>query len=569
MSAPTLKAFTCLMVVLTLLAIVGAVEGEFYSTSYQWDFRNYSYVNFSQAMNFSDAPFQGVPYDKNLVGYWSMNEGSGSTVMDWSGNGNNGTATGTTIVAGKYGNARSFNGAGDYVSGSENASLCPNEGTLAAWAKPSSGGVSQVIWSNTDVNEHTGGQELSINVYKKPYILLGNGNADVVVVSSVAVSLDTWHFLCGVWNGSVLVLYVDGVFAGSTSYMNSRSNPTAPFYIGRYQTATAYFNGTIDDVRIYTRILSPTDIAASNAVGPYAHPDPISYAKYYNFTDSINNNTMLIHVDSPNANSKNVALVTCTNFFAGKKLVFQANNSATVNVWTNLGQPAFTTGVWNSENYTTTLTLDASSTAELNWNIYNITTYDDAHSTVSPSNVTAGYGGSQAFNFNASQGYGFNVAVDDAPQGQIGSYTFNNVTAPHTISVTSAQLTYTITASADAHSAIAPRNVSVTYGGNQLFNMTANSGYYISHVYVDGEDQGNVSSYNFTNVQSNHTISVSSAALAPTNPFPTETVLMVVAAIVTLIAVFALALKKGYITIEVVEESPEDQQCSVRAICEK
>jgi hypothetical protein len=50
------------------------------------------------------------------------------------------------------------------------------------------------------------------------------------------------------------------------------------------------------------------------------------------------------------------------------------------------------------------------------------------------------------------------------------------------------------------------------------------------------------------------------ATLAPTNPFPTETVL-IVAAIVTLIALFALALKKGYITIEVVEESPEDQQC--------
>jgi hypothetical protein len=50
------------------------------------------------------------------------------------------------------------------------------------------------------------------------------------------------------------------------------------------------------------------------------------------------------------------------------------------------------------------------------------------------------------------------------------------------------------------------------------------------------------------------------ATLAPTNPFPTETVL-IVATIVTLIAVFALALKKGYITIEVVEESPEDQQC--------
>jgi hypothetical protein len=56
------------------------------------------------------------------------------------------------------------------------------------------------------------------------------------------------------------------------------------------------------------------------------------------------------------------------------------------------GQPAFTTGacIWNSENYTTTLTLDASSTAELNWNTYNITTFSDAHSSISSSNVTVG-----------------------------------------------------------------------------------------------------------------------------------------------------------------------------------
>jgi hypothetical protein len=215
-------------------------------------------------------------------------------------------------------------------------------------------------------------------------------------------------------------------------------------------------------------------------MGP--QPDITSFANYYSYTDPVTNNNMLIHVKNPNASSNNVALVTCTNFFGGNRLSFQANNSATVNVWTSLGQPAFTTGVWNSQNYTTTLTLNDASTAELNWETYNITTYVGAHSSASPSNVTVGYGESFTLNFSATQGYSFNVAVDGTPKGQISSYTFNNVTAPHAVNVTSTLI----------------------------------------------------------------------------QPFPVEA-LIVVAAIVIIVAVFALALKKGYITIKVVdEENPQE-----------
>ena len=195
-------------------------------------------------------------------------------------------------------------------------------------------------------------------------------------------------------------------------------------------------------------------------------------------------------------------------------MVFQANNSATVNVWTNLGQPVFTTGIWNSNNFTSTLTLDASSTSELNWNTYNITTYTDAHSSVSPSNVTVGYGGSQTFSFNASQGYGLNVFVDGVSQGQISSYTFSNVTAVHSVNVTSALLKYTVSASADSGSTISPcGDVSVNYGGSQLFTIQSKIGYTVTLVYVDSVDKGVISNYTFSNVQANHTISVTTSII--------------------------------------------------------
>ncbi len=53
--------------------------------------------------------------DANTVALWHLNETSGSSVADASGNGNNGTAAGTTIVDRRFGKARSFNGTGDFI----------------------------------------------------------------------------------------------------------------------------------------------------------------------------------------------------------------------------------------------------------------------------------------------------------------------------------------------------------------------------------------------------------------------------------------------------------------------
>src|SRR5262249_34396737 len=73
-----------------------------------------------------------------LVAAFSFNEGSGSSVGDSSGSGNNGTVSGATwSTAGKYGGALSFNGSSSLVSGPDGASLHLTTGmTLEAWGKP-------------------------------------------------------------------------------------------------------------------------------------------------------------------------------------------------------------------------------------------------------------------------------------------------------------------------------------------------------------------------------------------------------------------------------------------------
>ena len=83
------------------------------------------------------------------------------------------------------------------------------------------------------------------------------------------------------------------------------------------------------------------------------------------------------------------------------------------------------------------------------------------------------------------------------------------MTASHTISVTFAPLTYTLTASAGSNGAISLSGaVTVNYGGNQTFTFTPATGYQVSSVLVDGTAVTTASSYSFSNVTANHTISV-------------------------------------------------------------
>ena len=130
---------------------------------------------------------------------------------------------------------------------------------------------------------------------------------------------------------------------------------------------------------------------------------------------------------------------------------------------------------------------------------------------------TVAAGGSVLFTIGAFDGYHItDVLVDGVSVGARTSYKFTNVQADHTISATfaaDAGQKYTITPSAGAHGAISPPTPqSVAAGSSVTFTMTADTGYHVADVLVDGASVGARSSYQFTNVQAGHTISASFAA---------------------------------------------------------
>ena len=137
-----------------------------------------------------------------------------------------------------------------------------------------------------------------------------------------------------------------------------------------------------------------------------------------------------------------------------------------------------------------------------------------ANGAISPSgSLSVSEGDNQRFDFSADPGYHIsNVQVDGQSIGAVISYTFQNVTQNHSIAVSYAVNTYSISASAESGGSISPAgSVNVAGGSGQTFTFTPNNGYHVDGITVDGHSIGAASSYTFSNVTGNHAISVSFA----------------------------------------------------------
>jgi hypothetical protein len=170
------------------------------------------------------------------------------------------------------------------------------------------------------------------------------------------------------------------------------------------------------------------------------------------------------------------------------------------------------TSVGAVSTYTlTTVTANHTISASFALITYTISASEGVGGTTSPSgSVSVAHGTNHTFSITPDSGYQISdVVVDGTSIGAVSTYTLTNVTANHTISASFALITYTISASEGVGGSITPSGVvSVNAGANQTFTVTPNPGYRVSKVFVDGLFVGAVSSYTFSNVAANHTISV-------------------------------------------------------------
>ena len=215
---------------------------------------------------------------------YSFDAGSGTTVVDVSGNSNtlnlvNGAAWG----GGKYGNAVSFDGSNDYgVAAAANSALnlTGRSFTLSAWVNPRSNSGWQLIvdkpytsshsWPYFDWSMHRENSTGRLNAFL--------GCEAVQRPSNSSIPLNTWTHVAVTYDGTALRHYINGVLDRTTAVSCAVTNTNSrPIRIGANGGGTEVINGLVDDVRIYNRPLSAaeikTDMGTALSGGTVPPPD--------------------------------------------------------------------------------------------------------------------------------------------------------------------------------------------------------------------------------------------------------------------------------------------------------
>ena len=204
----------------------------------------------------------------DLVGLWHFDEGEGTTTVDSSGYGNNGTlVNGPVWHDGKVGNnALSFDGVDDYVDCSQGTNLNITDAiTIEAWVYPTASSYDQ--WdailakggSSYRLHMHDNQFDLGLSIVGQP-----NQNLDA---GSVFVQ-NQWTHVAGTYNGTIMKIYINGTLANSIAVSGAIKTNDYPLWIGdNSQVPDRYFNGLIDEVTIYNRALSAEEIKSDYKEG--------------------------------------------------------------------------------------------------------------------------------------------------------------------------------------------------------------------------------------------------------------------------------------------------------------
>jgi hypothetical protein len=195
--------------------------------------------------------------DPNLVAWWKMDEGSGDTALDWSGYGNHGELRGgPQWVSGYDGGALEFDGGDDYVNFSSPSGFSTGtaDRSMCGWGKTDSV-ASGWRWIAA---YGSAGTSLAMFIGMNGDDLYGGGYGDDVLQADFW-EIDVWHHICLTYDGTTARLYADGILVATEAKDWNLTLSRA--HIGRQvNDAAEFWDGAIDDVRIYDKVLTQDEI---------------------------------------------------------------------------------------------------------------------------------------------------------------------------------------------------------------------------------------------------------------------------------------------------------------------
>ena len=204
-----------------------------------------------------------IPSD-SLVGYWPFN----GNANDASGNCNNGIVNGATLTTDRFGipnSAYSFNGTSNYISFSKIPLTQTSNWSITAWINPAilpQAGVAVQVGKDNGIGVESNGYGIAVSS-KADVSVVGSefgciyGGLTLVNSNFVFTDAAKWYFTTIVRDTSTLKFYINGSLV-DTIVISAPKTPTE-FRIGS-QNGIRFFNGSIDDVRIYNRVLKSSEI---------------------------------------------------------------------------------------------------------------------------------------------------------------------------------------------------------------------------------------------------------------------------------------------------------------------
>ena len=220
----------------------------------------------SASVQLGDAGVTEPISTTGLIGYWPMEEATGTITADRSAKGIAATLLGSTPpswIKGKYGSALSFNGTSAYVNTGLNINSMVTL-TIAAWVKVTSvSGSLQEVWGDDDGGYgnalSAGGGSGSTNTWD---VFVGNGDSN----TGIPIVTGQWLHIVEEYTPSDVILYINGVQVWHRGSAAAVYSSGISLKIGRADypggTGSSYFPGAVDDFRVYNRTLSAAEVKA-------------------------------------------------------------------------------------------------------------------------------------------------------------------------------------------------------------------------------------------------------------------------------------------------------------------
>ena len=313
----------------------------------------------------NSQPFSvlNMPFDSNIASTAS------GAIKDYSGSGNNGqlgggtAANAPTWTTGKIGGAYNFDGVDDYVNVPDSSSIdFSGPQTISLWIKTNSIASNMRILSN----EPSGyASTITVILYSGvPYYRRGNGiNAEWSGSAVTDIRDNKWHHVVGIDTGAKFIIYVDDVkeYDSIPSGYSTPATTAQSLHIGNIGYDNTFpFNGTIDEVRIYNRALSASEvyqlyIEGNNSLNSSAIVSQ-ELAELQQWKCSVTPNDAEVDGETKNSSILTISGIPPAISFVPPTPVngtATTNRSAEINISiTNAADLAEFTWNWNATNYT-------------------------------------------------------------------------------------------------------------------------------------------------------------------------------------------------------------------------